>query len=453
MDGLPLSGPRRVPAPPAAGARAPRPPADGADPRGVGPAPPYRLHDVLERESRRAGPYARRADRAGLNMRRIKVLHLIKSLNRGGAETLLSEGLRFADAERFELSYGYFHPELDALVGELRATGATVTCFDAPGRATMLLHARRIARHLREQRIGLLHCHMPLAGAVGRVAGRLAGVPVVYTEHNKVEWYRRPTFWLNALTYRWQAHVIAVSESVRDSIDRYLRPVVPVSVVRNGIDAAHFTRYPRGGDAVRQAFGIPAGAPVVGNVAAFIPQKRVGDWAAAAGRIRRDHPEARFLWVGEGPQRGDLLAAAARAGIGDALHLAGVQEDVRPYLAAMDVYMMSSAFEGLPVALLEAMAMGCAPVCTAAGGVPEVIRTGYNGAVTEVGRPDQLAGAAADLLACADRRATVAAAARRTVETDFAIERMARELEEVYLRVLGRPGRGSSGAVPRRRVA
>lgn len=370
-------------------------------------------------------------------MPRIRVLHLIKSLNRGGAETLLAEGLRFADADRFELSYGYFHPEIDALVPALRAGGASVTCFDAPTRFTMLMRARRVARHLREQRIDLLHCHMPLAGALGRLAGRMAGVPVVYTEHNKVEWYRRATFWLNAWTYGMQAHVVAVSESVAESVHRYIRPSVPVTVVRNGIDAEYFSRSPQGADTVRQRFGIAADAPVVGNVAAFIPQKRVHDWIAAAREIHRLHPAARFVWVGEGPLRQAMLDGVREAGLQGVVHLAGVQADVRPYLAAMDVYMMSSAFEGLPVALLEAMALGCAPVCTSVGGIPEVIEPGVNGFLADPGAPEELARAVCALLGHGARRAEVSAAARATVEARFSVERMTRAIEAIYLQVLG----------------
>jgi L-malate glycosyltransferase len=386
-------------------------------------------------------------------MPKIKVFHLIKSLNRGGAETLLAEGLRFADAERFELSYGYFHPELDGLVPTLRAAGASVTCFGATNRGSMLLSAHRVARHLREHGIDLMHCHMPLSGAIGRVGGRLAGVPVVYTEHNKVEWYRRASFWLNAWTYGWQEHVIAVSDSVRDSIEAYIRPRVPVTVIRNGIDAAHFTRDPDGDHTVRHRFGIPADAPVVGNVAAFIPQKRVHDWIAAARLVHERHPETRFLWVGEGPQRQELLDAAAGAGLQDVVHLSGVQADVRPFLAVMDVYMMSSAFEGLPVALLEAMAMGCAPVCTAVGGIPEVIRPGNNGIITDPGAPDQLARGVGELLDDAERRMAVSAAARRTVECEFSVERMTHEVEDIYLRTLRRPPREETTRSPCQQVA
>lgn len=319
-------------------------------------------------------------------MSKIRIFHLIKSLNRGGAETLLAEGLRFADRERFELSYGFFNPALNALAPTLAAAGATVTCFGGDNHVAMLRRTNRIAQHLRDQRIDLVHCHLPIAGVVGRLAARLARVPVVYTEHNKPEWYREPTFWLNAWTYDFQQQVIAVSASVAESIHTYIRAQVPVAVVRNGIDASCFCRDVRDRDVVRRLFDVPPRAVVVGNVAALIPQKRLHDWIDAARLIHAHQPGTRFLLIGEGPQYAALQRRVIAYGLQNVIQLCGGQADVRPYLAAMDIYMMSSAYEGLPVALLEAMAMECAPVCTTVGGIPEVIRAGRNGLLTEIGR-------------------------------------------------------------------
>jgi glycosyltransferase involved in cell wall biosynthesis len=375
-------------------------------------------------------------------VRKIRIFHLIKSLNRGGAETLLAEGLRFADREQFELSYGFFNPGLCALAPTLVAGGARVTCFGGDNHVTMLARTGRVARHLREQRIDLLHCHLPMAGVVGRMAARMAGVPMVYTEHNKPEWYRKPTFWLNAWTYALQQQVIAVSDSVEDSIRTYIRPDVPLLVVRNGIDASAFCRAAGDGDALRQRLNIPQNAPVIGNVAALIPQKRLHDWIDAARQVHARKADTRFLIVGEGPQYGALSQRIAAYGLQDVVHLCGGQSDVRPHLAAMDIYMMSSAYEGLPVALLEAMAMQCVPVCTAVGGIPEVIRDRANGYLTEPSRPDQLAERVLALLENPVLLRTIATAARLTIESDFRLDRMVRTVESVYLRVLDRRSEG-----------
>lgn len=365
-----------------------------------------------------------------------RVLHLIKSFGRGGAEMLLPEGLRFADRDRFEYSYAYFLPWKDAMVPALAAQHAPVTCFGGRDNARILLRARRLAAHLRRHRIDLLHCHLPVAGAVGRIAGHIAGVPVIYSEHNKQERYHGLTRRLNAATWSWQSRAIAVSVDVADSIRAHIRSDVPVEVVLNGVDVERFARNAVDPAPVRAAFCIPADAPVVGTVAVFRTQKRLVDWVEAACRIRERHPTCRFLLVGDGPLRAEVEGAIAARGLGGVVHLPGLQEDVRPYVAAMDVYMMSSVFEGLPVALLEAMAMGCGIVSTDVGGIPEVVRDGENGRLVPAGDPAALAAAASDLLGDADALADCQRAARRTVEEGFSMRRMARELERIYLDVL-----------------
>jgi L-malate glycosyltransferase len=368
----------------------------------------------------------------------IRVFHLIKGFDRGGAEKLLLEGLRSADRERFEYRYGYFLPQRTALVPELRALGAEVTCFRARYAPSILLSARRVATHLRQWKADLLHCHLPLAGITGRLAGRMAGVPVVYTEHNRMERYHPLSRWLGIRTWGWQEQVIAVSESVAESIHRHIESRVPVEVVFNGVDVDHFSVSKVEPGAVRRRLGIPAEAPVVGTVAGFRAQKRLPDWMEAAHRLRERHPGVRFLVVGDGAERDRIVARAVELGLNGTVHFVGVQQDVRPYLAAMDVYLISSAVEGLPVAMLEAMAMERPVVSTAVGGIPEVVRHGENGLLVEPARPGLLAEEAARLLASPDARRRCGVAARATVQARFGMSRMAREVEGIYLDVLER---------------
>jgi L-malate glycosyltransferase len=368
----------------------------------------------------------------------ISVCHLIKGLGRGGAEMLLPEGLRFADRERFVYRYAYFLPGKNALVGSLEGQGAEVTCFGARNGLQILLQARRVATYLCRLRVDVLHCHLPLAGAVGRLAGRLAGVPVVYSEHNKQERYHVLTRKLNAATWGLQSHAIAVSADVAQSVHAHVGSDVPLDIVLNGVDVNRFRRADVDSGSVRRDHRIPADAPVVGTVAVFRTQKRLGDWVEAARLLRLAHPGVHFLLVGDGPLRDEVDAEIGSAGLTDVVHRPGLQDDVRPYLAAMDVYMMSSMFEGLPVALLEAMSMCCGVVSTAVGGIPELIRSGENGLLVPPTQPAALAEAAAALLSDPARRHAYGVAARTTVESRFSMQRMTREIERIYVDVLAR---------------
>ncbi len=371
-----------------------------------------------------------------------RVVHLIKGVGRGGAEMLLPAGLRVG-GQGFEYAYGYFLPWKDALVDDLRSLDAPVTCFGGRSNAAILLKARRVAKELTRWRADVLHCHLPVAGIVGRIAGRMAGVPVVYTEHNKMERYHGLTRRANLLTWRWQQHAIAVSESVAESIRGHVSSgvatKVPLTTVENGVDTEQFDPAPGGGAdgaAVRQQFGIPADAPVVGTVAVFRVQKRLDHWLQAAARVVRSVPEAHFLLVGDGPLRADVERWIEAEGLGGRVHLAGLQTEVRPYLAAMDAYLMSSQFEGLPIALLEAMAMARPVVATAVGGIPEVIANGQNGLLVPAGDPMALGDAVVRVLGDAAMRQSFAEAARATVCERFSIARMQRQLEDIYRQVI-----------------
>ena len=184
--------------------------------------------------------------------RPLKVFHLTKSLGRGGAEVLLCEGIKHADRDRFTYGYGYFIPWKDAVVPELEAQGAEVVCFEARSTPEVLLAVVRVAQFLRRWNTDLVHCHLPVSGVVGRLAGKLAGVPVVYTEHNNMESYHRLSRWANIATWSLQECVIVVSEETGRSAVRHAGDRVPVKVVLNGVDTTTFAPGMDGDEALRR---------------------------------------------------------------------------------------------------------------------------------------------------------------------------------------------------------
>lgn len=364
--------------------------------------------------------------------RRLRVLHLIKGLGRGGAERLLADGLRHADREHFEYAYGYFLPGKDQLVGELEALGAQVVRFDARTSAGVLLRVGEVRRFLRRWAADVVHCHLPVSGVAGRLAARALDVPVVYTEHNLIERYHPLTRRANLATWRRQARVVAVSEEVAASIRRHAGHAVPVEVVLNGVDVDHFRPDSALRSKTRADLGLPAVGPVIGQVAVFRTQKRLDLWLDAAARIRAAGHGTRFVLVGDGPERSRIERRAEALGLAEAVHFAGLQEDVRPYYAALDLYLVSSDYEGLPVALLEAMASGLPVVSTRVGGVPEAIRDDVEGRLVPVGDAAALANAALGLLDDPDESARLGAAARERAATRFSTVRMSRQLEAIY---------------------
>ena len=363
----------------------------------------------------------------------IPVLHIIKSLGRGGAEMLLPETLRQHDKLKFKFHYIYFLPWKNQMVSAIEEEGGTVVCVQAKNNASILLAVRKIAAYMRTHNIQLIHCHLPWAGMAGRVVGRLTGVPVVYTEHNKWERYHKLTYLLNKFTFGSQQRVIAVSAEVANSIKTNYGKAKPlVQVVANGTDTVKYARTQNIGNDIRKELNIPATATVIGITCVFRVQKRLGTWLEIAKALHAKHPDTFFIIVGDGPLREEIHAKAKALGTDKYVFFAGLQTETRPYFTAMDIFMMSSEFEGLPIALLEAMSMNCVPACTTAGGIPEVIKDGENGVLVPVQEPMQLVERLFQLIQQPERVAHMKQTARETVINSFSMKKMVGELEVIY---------------------
>lgn len=387
---------------------------------------------------------------------KLKVLHLIKSLGRGGAEMLLPETLKVHDRKQYEFHFAYFLPWKDQMVPAIEALGATVVCFKANNNLQMFLKVNAICRYVREHQIDVIHSHLPWAGVIARLVGKRTGVPVVYTEHNKWERYNKVTYWLNKVSFGWQDAAVAVSNDVQQSIRKNAgsttfselnleddshagRQVKKDSKhktyllnILNGVNTAHFVHDAAAGLHIRRELGIPADAPVIGTVAVFRFQKRLDVWIEIVAEILKEVPDAHFIIVGAGPLKDELLAKRAALRLEERLHMPGLKTEVKPYFSAMDIYMMSSIFEGLPIALLEAMSCSCAVISTKAGGIGEVIEEGRSGMLCEVEEYMKLVDAGVYLLRNPVERKQLAAGARVRVQQEFSIMKMAKQLEGLY---------------------
>lgn len=380
-------------------------------------------------------------DRSGPDgaRRRVRVLMLTKGLGRGGTERLIVGAARHLDRTQFELDVAYLLPWKDAFVADVAATGAHVHCLDAP-RPTSPGWVGRLRRLVRERDIDVVHTHMPLPAAVARLALPGRRPVFVHTEHNMWGRYRLPTRWANAITYRRNARAIAVSDGVAASI----RSSVPVDVVVHGTDPALAVTGADARAVARRALGIAGDARVVGSVGNFTPKKdqatliRAVAALAPGGTAGTGTVGTTLVLVGLGPLEDELRAVAAQHGVGDRVVFAGSRDDVFALLPAFDVFALSSRFEGLPIALLEAMATGVAPVATRVGGIPEVITDGRDGLLVEPGDPAGLAAALGRLLDDDGLRASVAERARARAG-DFDLVQAVRRAEQVYRQVTGAP--------------
>lgn len=366
---------------------------------------------------------------------RARVLWLIKGLGPGGAERLLVETAKHLDRGRFDVRAAYLLPWKGQLAGELRDAGVPTRCLDVRHPADPMWLGR-----LRSQLHGvdLVHAHLPVAGIAARVASRgLRHRPaVVYTEHNTWQRYRQPTRSVNGWTFSLNDAAIAVSRTVAGSI-RSRRPAV--GVIANGVDVAGLRAAAMSAAEARAALGIPSGVPLVGTVGGLTPKKgHLGSVRAASAVLERV-PNARFVFVGLPVDPGPIEAEIAARGLQDRVVLAGYRPEAARLMRAFDVFCLPSRFEGMPISLLEAMALGVAPVATRVGGTPEVVTDGRDGVLVPPDDPDALASALIELLTDEERRASLGARAARTAE-DFDIRTMVRATEAVWTAALERRG-------------
>ncbi len=305
---------------------------------------------------------------------------------------------------------------------------------------------REVADHLRDRKADLVCCSGYKPDLLGWRAARRAGIPVVAIAHGwtaataRVRLYER----LDRLILRWVDAVVCVSAAQVERLRRALVPEARLVLIRNAIGADAFAPAdPAYGEALRQLFPSPP-RQVVGAAGRLSPEKNFALLIEAAARVAADRPDVGFVVFGEGPLRADLEDRIKRSGLGGRFILPGFREDVVKYLPHLDLAVMSSTTEGLPVFLLEAFAAGVPMVATAVGGIPEVLEEGRSGYLVPSGDAALLATRIRDTLRDDGARRVMGRHGQERVQRDFSFERQAREYAELFLRL----GPGVQAATP-----
>ena len=367
-------------------------------------------------------------------MRKKNILHIIKSLGRGGAEMLLPETLNIHDKSKFEFHFIYFLPWKNQMVSEIEKNGGKVTCLSAKNNIQLMGKASQIIKYCKQNQIDLIHCHLPWAGFIGRLVYFKTKIPLVYTEHNMQERYHPVTKILNKKTFNSQSLAIGVSEDVSNSIKKNIQPKIRVKTILNGVNTSKYIRDYED-VSIRNEYNIPKDAFVVGLVSVFRFQKRIKEWLQAFKNFSDSNDRAVGLIVGAGPLEEEIKQEVERLGLGEKIIMPGLQENTIPFFNAMDIFMMSSSFEGLPIALLEAMSMECAIITTNAGGIKEVIRDGIDGLMVDVDEWSDLSVKLKVLANNSELLKKYQKASRNRVVEEFSLKAMVDNLENEYLKL------------------
>jgi glycosyltransferase involved in cell wall biosynthesis len=381
---------------------------------------------------------------------KLRVLHVVTGLEIGGAERVLLEMVRHQVRRGYQVEVCSLRPE-GPLAPEVRAICPLITL--GMGHALTPLVLWRLERLMRRGRYDVVHSTLYQADVATRIAGRLAGIPVnvslVQCSYTWLRWYH---FLVDRWTARMSDGVMVVSEATRRfSLERERLPANKVVTLRNAINLDRFdaiTDRAATSSEVRAALGYSASEVLICVVGRLHPQKGHTYLFQALQRLRRQFPALRLLVVGDGPLRAALEAECQERGLADIVQFLGMRQDVPQLLAACDIFCLPSLYEGLPLVVLEAMAMRCPIVATAVDGTAEAIEDEQQGLLVPAADVQALEGALQRLLSDPALGSALAEAGRRRVVAEFSFERMMQETEALYAHYLARKAPGHLSLSP-----
>lgn len=379
--------------------------------------------------------------------KKYRVVHIITSSDIGGAQNHVQDIVT-------NLTNGTFQPFVICGLGgdfdaKLRALGVETFKIKSLDKKINfckdLKTLLELIRVLKEIRPEIVHTHSSKAGLLGRIAAKLCGVPVIlFTAHGFVfhEFMSKAKYQfylhLEKLAGLITDQIIAVSEMDKaKAINNNVISSQKIQTIHNGIDVELFEPEPDfDTETLRGQLNVDKYDMLIGLVGRLVEEKGIPYFIEAARIVCQTYPKTKFVLVGDGLLRSSLEELVDLKYLSNNFIFTGVREDVKVILSAIDIVVFSSIKEGLPLALLEALAMEKPVVSTMAGGIPEVITSGKNGLLAPIGDSDILAEAIMTLIEDCNLRESVGKAGRITVCNRFSLTQMVQATEKLYLNLL-----------------
>lgn len=325
-----------------------------------------------------------------MRQQKLKVLHIITQLDLGGAQRCALDIARLLDREKYNL---YFLSSYNGILAEevLDLPETNVIFLSSlkrsPHPLADILSVWRLTVLCKKEGIDLMHTHSSKAGILGRWAARFAGVPIiVHSIHGWSFHQEQPRFvklfyvFLERITANFTDALIAVSESdIAKGLAHNIAQTSKYKLIRYGINRARFSECNLDVAKKKRELGCPDDAPLVGMIACFKPQKSPLDFIKAAALLIKRNPKIRFIMVGDGILRTKIEKLIKHFNLEENIMLTGWRRDIPEILACLDVMVLTSRWEGLPLVFLEAMCAKVPIVAYDVDGVGEIIRDGFNG--------------------------------------------------------------------------
>ena len=362
----------------------------------------------------------------------MKVLHVLLSLEVGGAEMLVYNWVRSVQDDEYavEVCCLKLRGELgDKLVDE----GHAVHLLELPSGFRMS-SVRRLRRLIRERGIDVVHAHTytPFFFSAFATWG-LPGVRLVYTEHgrNYPETINRKRQLIDPWLATRADHLVTISAATREAMVDYDNfPRRRIDVIWNGVELPQANGFDRGG--VRRSIGVPEDAVVVGMASRIVELKNVPLALEAFRQVADKHPEAYLVICGDGDARPQMEQAIDRLDLRERVRTLGMRDDLDRLIPSFDVFLLSSRTEGISITLLQAMAHRVPAVATDVGGNPEVVADGETGHLVPTEDPQAMAMALERLVASPQERERLGQQAERRAREHFSLRAMRERYEELY---------------------
>ena len=365
---------------------------------------------------------------------RYNLAYVINNLNVGGAEKLLLSTVTKLDKEKYDVIV-FSMLAGDQLLQDFKDCGIKVVCLGMKHKRD-LSGFWKLYRSFKSKKIQIVHTHLLEADIFGRFAALLAKVPVVIsTEHSLNEWKKNPTklksklrLLLDQIAANRSNAIVAISDKIKDHLVRYEKiDPTKIYVIKNGIEIK---------DNNSDISSKKENAVVIGSVGRLYEEKGYKYLLKAMKEIKSTVPNVKLLIAGDGPLRLSLEKLSADLEISDCISFAGIIHDINTFLKNIDIFVLASIREGIPLALLEAMMMGKPVIATSVGGIPEVVDDGVNGLLVNSANVPELEEAIISLAHNQAKRIEMGKNARAKVLKNFNIDKTVEKISLLYEELL-----------------
>lgn len=375
----------------------------------------------------------------------IRLMKVIPTYFQGGTEGQVLNLVRRMDRQAFELQFACLRKGGD-LLAEFETLGIPISEYRIRNlyRPQTFMQQWRFARHLRAQRIQIVHSYNFYANMFAIPAARMARTPVVLASiRDRGVYLTSKQKMAQKVVCRLADRILVNAESIREWLLEQGYQDNRIRVIKNGVDMSRYAGV-RDSARIRPELGIPDSAPIVVMIARLNPQKGVDEFIRAASLLRGSHPDARFLIVGAKLQYQsgvisqdkkylqELQQLAVDLGVGGKVIFAGHRTDTPEILAEAAISVLPSHSEGLSNTLLESMAAGIPTVATNVGGNPELVKDHINGILIPVKSPEHLAQAIREILDDSGLASRFGRQARNMANESFSLEKMTGDTQALY---------------------